>query len=163
MLRLFLSHLLGVWLLLSLRAREIPAQEEVLKACGREFVRLQIRICGSLSWGKSSQQHREPRQAPAALPGERSGPRRSPLPIGCGRAAGHSEAHRRWADPDRAGFPRLALTPRLLMPKSLEFSLAMCFSSEVAPGISPEEVKASGTAEAFPERHLVPFTSWQSG
>lgn len=88
MLRLFLSHLLGVWLLLSLRAREIPAQEEVLKACGREFVRLQIRICGSLSWGKSSQQHREPRQAPAALPGERSGPRRSPLPIGCGRAAG---------------------------------------------------------------------------
>lgn len=69
------------------------------------------------------------------------------------------EAHPRWAAPDRAGFPRLALTPRLLMPKSLEFSLAMCFSSEVAPGISPEEVKASGTAEAFPERHLVPFTS----
>ncbi|XP_014920004.1 prorelaxin H1 [Acinonyx jubatus] len=69
MLRLFLSHLLGVWLLLSLHAREIPAREqEVLKACGREYVRLQIRICGSLSWGKNSQQHREPRQAPAALP-----------------------------------------------------------------------------------------------
>lgn len=159
MLRLFLSHLLGVWLLLSLRAREIPAQqEEVLKACGREFVRLQIRICGSSSFGRKSQQHREPRQAPAALPGERSGP--PPLPTSHWLC---SEAHPRWAAPDRAGFPRLALTPRLLMPKSLEFSLAMCFSSEVAPGISPEEVKASGTAEAFPERHLVPFNSWQSG
>lgn len=49
------------------------------------------------------------------------------------------------------------------MRKSSEFSPAMCFSSKVSPGISPEGVKAAGTAEACPERHLVPFTSCQSG
>lgn len=88
MLRLFLSHLLGLCLLLILCAREIPAQKTaVLRVCGREYVRLQIQICGSVRWGKRNHQYhresRESRQIPSALLGEFFGPRRSLLPIGC--------------------------------------------------------------------------------
>ncbi|XP_077615583.1 prorelaxin H1 [Crocuta crocuta] len=72
MLRLFLSHLLGLCLLLILCAREIPAQKTaLLRVCGREYVRLQIQICGSVRWGKRNQQYhresRESRQIPSAL------------------------------------------------------------------------------------------------
>ncbi|XP_029776608.1 prorelaxin-like [Suricata suricatta] len=68
MLSLILSHLLAVWLLLSLHAREIPAEEnEVVKACGREYVRLRIQICGSISWSKRNRQQRGLGQAPSAL------------------------------------------------------------------------------------------------
>ncbi|XP_059267975.1 prorelaxin H1 [Mustela nigripes] len=64
------SHLLKVWLLLSQLPREIPAQDDdkIIKACGRELVRLRIQICGSISWvGRVHQQVREPRQASEPL------------------------------------------------------------------------------------------------
>ncbi|XP_027472413.1 prorelaxin-like [Zalophus californianus] len=67
---LYLSHLLRLWLLLSQLPREIPAQNDndIIKACRRELVRLRIRICGSVSWGgKALQKGREPRQAPEPL------------------------------------------------------------------------------------------------
>ncbi|KAM8963901.1 plasminogen receptor (KT) isoform 1-T1 [Lycaon pictus] len=63
MLRWFLSHLLGVWLLLSQLPREIPATgDKILKACGRDYVRLQIEVCGSSWWGRKAGQQRERRQ-----------------------------------------------------------------------------------------------------
>lgn len=71
---LHLSHLLKVWLLLlSQLPREIPAQnhDKIIKACGRELVRIRIGICGSIIWGeRAHQQVREPRQASEPLEGE---------------------------------------------------------------------------------------------
>ncbi|XP_015993804.1 prorelaxin-like [Rousettus aegyptiacus] len=48
---LFLSHLLGVWLLLSQLPREVQG-EDMIKLCGRELVRLWIKICGSPQVGR---------------------------------------------------------------------------------------------------------------
>ncbi|KAJ8789031.1 hypothetical protein J1605_022283 [Eschrichtius robustus] len=59
---LFLSHLLGVWLLLSQLPREISGQRtnDLIKACGRELVRLWVEICGSVSWGRTALSLEEP-------------------------------------------------------------------------------------------------------
>ncbi|KAK2497797.1 hypothetical protein MC885_012664 [Smutsia gigantea] len=58
MLRLFLSHLLGIWLLLSQLPREVPGEtDKVIRACGRELVRKRIEICG-MSWRKRHQGHK---------------------------------------------------------------------------------------------------------
>ncbi|XP_060009452.1 prorelaxin H1 [Lagenorhynchus albirostris] len=58
----FLSHLLGVWLLLSQLPREISGQRtnDLIKACGRELVRLWVEICGSVSWGRTALSLEEP-------------------------------------------------------------------------------------------------------
>ncbi|XP_014716212.1 prorelaxin H1 isoform X1 [Equus asinus] len=60
--RLFLSHVLGAWLLLSQLPRELSGQkpDDVIKACGRELARLRIEICGSLSWKKTVLRLEEP-------------------------------------------------------------------------------------------------------
>ncbi|KAL2781473.1 prorelaxin H1 preproprotein [Daubentonia madagascariensis] len=60
--RLFLFHLLGVWLLLSQlsRAKQAEGMDEIIKLCGRELVRLQIDICGRSSLGRMALSQKEP-------------------------------------------------------------------------------------------------------
>lgn len=161
------SHLLKVWLLLSQLPREIPAQndDKIIKACGRELVRLRIQICGSISWvGRVHQQVREPRQASEPLAGEHPYP---PTPHRLRTSnywlrAGHQPFRKAPAllAPERLGFPRLALT-QVVMPESCVFP-CNCFSSKLSPGSSPEVELAAGTTKASPEGHVEPFTSWQS-
>ncbi|KAI5934394.1 prorelaxin-like [Manis javanica] len=56
MLHLFLSHLLGIWLLLSQLPREVPGEtDKLIRACGRELVRIRIELCGTMPWRKRDQ------------------------------------------------------------------------------------------------------------
>ncbi|XP_032283561.1 prorelaxin H1 [Phoca vitulina] len=69
---LYLCHLLRLWLLLSQLPREIPAQKnnDKIKACRRELVRLHIQICGSVSWEEEDlQKARKHRQTSKPLAG----------------------------------------------------------------------------------------------
>ncbi|XP_037706684.1 prorelaxin-like [Choloepus didactylus] len=69
MARRFLSHLLGVWLLLSQLPRGLPAQEmdENLKLCGRRLVREWIAVCGMV---RSTALSEEEPQIPSRSPTE---------------------------------------------------------------------------------------------
>lgn len=67
LLRLFLFHLLGTWLLLSQLPREIQGQKgEVFIKCNREFVRFFIRVCGTHIWAEEMRRQRKPRSEPSA-------------------------------------------------------------------------------------------------
>ncbi|XP_035877563.1 prorelaxin-like [Phyllostomus discolor] len=66
LLRLFLFHLLGTWLLLSQLPREIQGQKgEIFITCNREFVRFFIHVCGTHVWAEEMKQ-RKPISEPSA-------------------------------------------------------------------------------------------------
>ncbi|XP_045419844.1 prorelaxin-like [Lemur catta] len=60
--RLFLFHLLGVWLLLSQlsRANRAERMDQNIKSCGRELARRLIAICGQSSSGRMALSQQEP-------------------------------------------------------------------------------------------------------
>ncbi|XP_012502838.1 PREDICTED: prorelaxin H2 [Propithecus coquereli] len=60
--RLFLFHLLGVWLLLSQLSRANRAEwmDHNIKSCGRELARRLIAICGMSSSGRMALSQKEP-------------------------------------------------------------------------------------------------------
>ncbi|XP_070287708.1 prorelaxin-like [Myotis yumanensis] len=67
MLRLFLFHQLGSWLLLSQLPRESRGQDtEIFTKCNLELVRFFIRVCGTHIWAEDMRKQRKPRSGPSA-------------------------------------------------------------------------------------------------
>ncbi|XP_006773909.1 PREDICTED: prorelaxin H2 [Myotis davidii] len=67
MLRLFLFHLLGSWLLLSQLPRESQGQDmEIFTKCNLELVRFYIHVCGTHIWAEDMRKQRKPRSGPSA-------------------------------------------------------------------------------------------------
>lgn len=66
MLRLFLFHLLGSWLLLSQLPRESRGQDmEIFTKCNLELVRFYIHVCGTHIWAEDMRKQRKPRSGPS--------------------------------------------------------------------------------------------------
>lgn len=73
--RLFLSHLLGVLLLLS----QLPGESqgngsEIIKLCGSDLVLFWIRLCGNLNWDRMALSQERSRLGSGQPAGERSRP-----------------------------------------------------------------------------------------
>lgn len=148
--RLFLSHVLGAWLLLSQLPRELSGQkpDDVIKACGRELARLRIEICGSLSWKKTVLRLEEPGLEAGQPVGKSSRPR--PL-----RTSHWMLSECR---PSRTARLRPSLAaraqPRVLLVPSTAFCAELAFLVRVSPGSSAEGGKAAGTANGRTRKAL---------
>ncbi|KAM5260021.1 prorelaxin-like [Hipposideros larvatus] len=155
--RLFLSHLLAVWLLLSQLPAETQGQkrkekkQDFIKLCGSELALYWIRLCGNLNWDRMALSPKEPRL--------RSGPLAEIMPLTLAKDA--ETFHGLESDPaspqerqSPLGELQAAFKDSDL--NSEEFKENILTRQSEAEDNSQSELKDTGSALHFPKKRSAP-------